>query len=178
MRYSIIYADPPWRYGGGTTPNRIIENHYPTMELEEIKKMRVPAEKNSLLYLWVTAPKVEEAIEVMNSWGFKYKTCMVWDKQLKGMGYWFRGQHELLFVGVRGTFSPPQQAQRVGSVLRSKRQEHSRKPDIVRKWIEEWYPDKTKIELFAREVFETWSAFGNEVPTSQQTRLIHKKGEL
>jgi len=89
-KYQIIYADPPWRYDFSPSKSRDIENHYPTMELEDIKNLKVPADKNCVLYLWTTAPKVEEAIEVMKSWGFKYRTCLSWDKKIIGMGRWLQ----------------------------------------------------------------------------------------
>lgn len=106
-KYQVIYADPPWRYRHCSSKSRKIENQYPTMQINDIKSLKVPADDNCILYLWATAPKLNEAIEVMSSWGFDYRTCMVWDKEIIGMGYWFRGQHELLLVGVKGKMSPP-----------------------------------------------------------------------
>ena len=93
-KYQIIYADPPWRYDFSKSNSRKIENNYPTMELEEIKDFLIPADRNAVLYLWATAPKLKEALSVMESWGFTYKTHAIWDKEIIGMGYWFRGQHE------------------------------------------------------------------------------------
>jgi len=78
--YNVIYADPPWRYDFSETAIREIENHYPTMELEDIKQLQIPASDNSVLLLWATAPKLREALEVMEVWGFEYKTNAVWDK--------------------------------------------------------------------------------------------------
>lgn len=106
-KYQVIYADPPWRYEHAISKSREIENQYPTMLLKDIKALDIPAEKNSVLFMWTTAPKVAEALEVLLAWGFKYRTCAIWDKQCIGMGYWFRTQHEVLLVGVKGTFSPP-----------------------------------------------------------------------
>jgi hypothetical protein len=90
-RYPIIYADPPWRYenppmGGG---NRSIENHYPTMTLEEIIALPVAqlAADDALLYLWATAPKLAERMKVIEPWGFEYRTNAVWDKEVIGTGY-------------------------------------------------------------------------------------------
>lgn len=100
-QYGLIYADPPWRYDQAT-PSRRIENHYPTMATEEICALPVPAAKDAVLYLWATTAKLEDAFAVMKAWGFAYKSSMVWDKMKEGMGYWFRGQHEFLLVGVRG----------------------------------------------------------------------------
>ena len=169
-KYQIIYADPPWRYEHPISKSREIENQYPTMNLDDIKALKIPAEDNSVLFLWATAPKLEEAIGVMQSWGFKYRSCAVWDKQVIGMGYWFRNQHELLLVGVRGSFSPPPPEKRISSVVRQKRGEHSAKPEGIRQLIREWYPNENKIELFARRnnegLFEKgvgWDIWGNEI---------------
>ena len=174
--YEVFYADPPWRYDTfSTTNDRAIENHYPTMHLSEVKKllktlMLQPA-KESILYLWATAPKLQEALEVMKAWGFEYRSCAVWDKMKLGMGYWFRIDHELLLVGKIGRFRSPKAQARVSSVFRKRRTEHSKKPDLIRTLISEWYPDKSKIELFARERFEGWDAWGNEAPQDIQKIL-------
>ena len=94
-KYDVLLADPPWRYKFTKTKSRAIENQYHTMALENIKRLQVPSEDNAVLFLWATAPKLLEALDVMSAWGFEYKTCAVWDKAQIGMGFWFRGQHEL-----------------------------------------------------------------------------------
>lgn len=160
--FGVIYADPPWRYDNAT-PNRRIENHYPTMSDEEICALQVPAAKDCILYLWACAPRLEVALEVMKAWGFRYKTQAVWDKVKVGMGYWFRGQHEILMVGTRGNVSPPPQPLRISSVIRSPRGSHSSKPDYVRDKIAEWYPDVPKLEMFSRLKRPGWEVFGNQV---------------
>ena len=71
-------------------------------------------------------------------------------------GYWFRGQHELLMVATRGKMSPPAQPDRIGSVIRARRDSHSSKPDQVRDWIAKWYPNERKMEMFARPYTEMW----------------------
>lgn len=160
--YSIIYVDPPWRYDFSETTSREIEKQYPTMELKELKKLKIPSDTNALIFMWATAPKLREALELMDAWNFEYKTHAIWDKQKIGMGYWFRGQHELLMVGVRGDFSPPKQKDRVSSVFRIPRTAHSKKPDEIRELISKWYPNHKKIELFAREQYKDWEVWGNE----------------
>jgi len=162
--FSILLADPPWRYSFSKSSSRKIENQYPTMTLEEIKTLKVPAKKNAVLYLWATAPKLREALEVMQAWGFEYKTHMIWDKLRTGMGYWARGQHELLLIGVKGKFRPPAPSLRISSVIRSPRGGvHSKKPEMVRDMLNTQYPTENKIELFAREKFPGWACWGNEV---------------
>lgn len=160
--YGVIYADPPWRYDHGT-PGREIENHYPTMSDEEICLLEIPAAKDAILYLWATAPRLESGLAVMNAWGFRYKTQAVWDKEKVGMGYWFRGQHEILMVGTRGKVSPPPQSARVSSVIRCPRGRHSAKPEQVREWIGQWYPGVPKLEMFGRLKRPGWDVFGNQV---------------
>jgi hypothetical protein len=103
--YNVIYADPPWRFGDGTTdPSRAIENQYPTLALDEIKAVPVAskAAKDCILFLWSTAPLLAESLEVVTAWGFMYKSCAVWDKERIGMGHYFRIQHEHLLVATRG----------------------------------------------------------------------------
>ena len=162
-KYQVIYADPPWRYSFSKSKSRKIENQYPTMTLDNICKMEIPSDDNAVLFMWATAPKLQEALKVMESWGFKYKTHAIWDKEIIGMGYWFRGQHELLMVGVKGKFSPPMSSHRISSIISEKRARHSKKPNKVRDYIASWYPKANRIELFARTASEGWDVFGNEV---------------
>jgi len=168
--YQVIYADPPWRYEFTKDNKDAIENHYPTMSVDEIKALDVPSADNAVLYLWATAPKLQEALDVIKAWGFDYKTHAIWDKGWVGMGYWFRGQHELLMVGVKGKWSPPEQTQRISSVIKQNKGKHSSKPDYVREMIHEWYPEATKLEMFCRKnevnLFQQdakWDIWGNEV---------------
>lgn len=170
-KYQIIYADPPWKYNFSKSNNRQIENKYPTMDLINIKNLKIKTEENALLYLWATAPKLLEALEVMKAWGFEYKTHAIWDKEIIGMGYWFRGQHELLLVGVKGKMSPPNQKERISSVFKIRRTKHSKKPTELKNLISKWFPYFKKIELFAREKTEGWDAWGNEIPTECQNTL-------
>ena len=162
-KFDIIYADPPWRYDVTISPNRKIENHYPTMDNNDIANMKVPAKDNCVLFMWATAPKLIEALDVMKAWGFTYKTHAVWDKQKIGMGYWFRGQHELLMVGVKGKFSPPDSTIRISSVIKEERSQHSKKPDSIADYIDLAYYNKSKIELFCREPRSGWYSFGNQI---------------
>lgn len=167
--YALILADPPWRYEnppmGGT--NRSIENHYPTMTLNEICALPVRdiAHENSILFLWATAPKLAECLEVIRAWGFTYRTNAIWVKDQLGMGYHFRNKHELLLVAKRGELAPPQPENRPESVFEAPRTEHSEKPKISYELIEKMYPDlgKTRIELFQREAREGWPGWGNQI---------------
>jgi N6-adenosine-specific RNA methylase IME4/ParB-like chromosome segregation protein Spo0J len=174
QRFPIIYADPPWRYENppmGDT-NRSIENHYPTMSLEEICALPVAdlATDDAMLYLWATAPKLAECMKVVEAWGFEYRTCMVWDKEVIGMGYYARGQHELLLVCRRGDIPTPLAGKQPSSVFREKRGEHSAKPIFYYEMIEEAYPQLPKMELFSRSPRDGWSAWGNQSSGSRGTR--------
>ena len=162
-KFDVIYADPPWRYDFAESSNRKIENHYTTMDNKDISNMKVPAKDNCVLFMWATSPKLIEAIDVMKGWGFTYKTHAIWDKEKIGMGYWFRGQHELLMIGVKGKVSPPDASIRISSVIREARGKHSRKPDCVAEYIELAFYDKSKIELFCREPRKGWYSYGNQI---------------
>jgi N6-adenosine-specific RNA methylase IME4 len=167
-RFVILYADPPWQYEnppmGGT--NRSIENHYPTMTLEAICALQVPAiaHEDSLLFMWATSPKLYECMKVLDAWGFEYRTDMVWVKDQIGMGYHVRGQHESLLIAKRGELPPPAVENRPSSVIESPRLEHSAKPPITYDLIDRMYPGVRKIELFGRapEPREHWTAWGNQ----------------
>ena len=179
-KYQVIYTDPAWKYDFAETDSRKIENQYPTMELEEIKNLPINeiADTNCVLYLWATAPKLIEALEVIKAWGFEYKTHAIWDKGVIGMGYWFRGQHELLIVATKGTVSPPMQNIRKSSVLKYNRNAHSKKPDAVRQLISLWFPKENKVELFARQRFQGWDVWGNEAPNFTQLSLPSADGDI
>lgn len=163
--YRLLYADPPWRYEHVETESRAIENQYPTMDLDAICALTVPAADDAVLYLWATSPKLEEAMRVIDAWGFTYRTCAVWDKELIGMGYYFRQQHELLLVAARGALPVPEPSVRPSSVIRVKRGPHSEKPAIVYELLEAMYPTFTatdRIELFSRTARPGWATWSNE----------------
>ena len=170
--FGVIYSDPPWAYNesGGNSTNRVISGKYPTMQIEELCALQVPAAENSVLFLWATAPRLPEAMQLITAWGYRYKTHAMWDKEMVGLGYWFRGQHELLMVALRGKMQPPPPAKRISSVIRARRGSHSSKPDQVRDWIADWYPNERKLEMFARPYTEMWpkhdgwETWGNELP--------------
>lgn len=164
-KYPIIYADPPWRYEhppmGG---NRVIENHYPTMSLDEICALPVSdlAAADAMLFMWATAPKLAECMKVIEAWGFEYRTCAVWDKEIIGMGYYVRNQHELLLIAKRGDIPTPEPGTQPSSVYRERRGEHSAKPSYYRDMIAALYPSLPKIEMFCRSAPEGWAVWGNQ----------------
>lgn len=159
---NLVLADPPWRYDFAETDNRQIENQYPSATIDEIIAHRPETQADCVLLLWGTVAKLREAFEVLDGWGFEYKTHAVWDKEKIGMGYWFRGQHELLIVATKGKMSPPEQADRVSSVFREARGKHSAKPECVYQWVEKAFKDHTKLEMYCRAPRAGWLVFGNE----------------
>jgi N6-adenosine-specific RNA methylase IME4 len=164
-KFPIIYADPPWRYDFSRSTSREIENQYPTMELNDICNLEVAkiANDDCVLFLWATNPKLQEAFLVIDSWGFEYKTNMVWVKDKIGMGYYARSQHELLLIATKGSVPVPVAEFRPSSVIYSDRDQHSKKPDGVYEIIEKMYPEYSKVELFARNKREGWEAWGNQL---------------
>jgi N6-adenosine-specific RNA methylase IME4 len=165
-RYPVLYADPCWRFRSGMT-ERSIENHYPTMSIEEICALPVGeiAHDDAVLFLWTTSPNLEEAFRVLEAWGFTYKASAVWDKGVAGMGYWYRVRHEILLVATRGDFPAPAEELRPSSVYTSPRGRHSEKPEAVRDDIARMFPGLPRIELFARTdgaPAAGWDVWGNQ----------------
>ena len=163
-KFPVIYADPPWRYEHVKTDNRAIENQYPTMTLDEICDLPVQeiATPDAIMFLWATSPKLAEALRVVESWGFTYRTCAVWAKNKIGMGYYFRQQHELLLVCTRGSIPVPPVEARVSSIVHADRTEHSAKPPVFAEIIEKMYPELPKVELFCRSPRPGWFVWGNQ----------------
>lgn len=162
--YDLILADPPWRYDHQSTPAmRAVENHYPTMGQDELRALPVPAAPACALFMWATAPKLAEAVALIDAWGFEFVTCAVWVKDRIGTGYWFRQRHELLLVAKRGAMSPPEPSARPDSVIEAPRGRHSEKPRTVYERLERMFPHATRLEMFARSPQPGWDAWGNEV---------------
>jgi N6-adenosine-specific RNA methylase IME4 len=162
--YDLLYVDPPWRYDFAESPDRReVENHYPTMDLDEIKALELPAADDAILFMWTTSPKLAEAFEVLEAWEFEYRTCMVWVKDRIGMGYYARQRHELLLIAKRGSLPVPDEANRPDSVIEAPRGVHSAKPEQVYELLEAMYPDASRVEMFARSLRPGWESWGNEV---------------
>lgn len=161
--FDVLYADPPWRYEHVKTDSRAIENQYPTMPLDEICALEPPVLDDAVLFLWATSPKLAESMQVLDGWGFEYRTCMVWVKDKIGMGYYARQQHELLLIAVRGHIPTPEPSDRPPSVIQAPRTEHSVKPDVFYTLIEAMYPGRRYGEMFARRSRIGWGSWGNQV---------------
>jgi N6-adenosine-specific RNA methylase IME4 len=134
------------------------------MTLDDICAMDVGkiATPDAWLFMWATSPKLAEAMRVIESWGFSYRTCAVWVKPSIGMGYVYRQRHELLLVAKRGTPPTPSPADRPDSVIEAPDGEHSAKPELARKQIERMFPKWKWVELFARSAPKGWAVWGNQ----------------
>lgn len=160
-KYACIYADPPWQYGNQGT-RAATDNHYPTMTTEDIARLPIDqlVDENAHLHLWTTNAFLFESQMIMESWGFEYKSVLVWVKPQMGIGNYWRVSHEFLLLGVRG--SAPFLDRSCMSWVSAERGRHSSKPDAVRKMIERVSPGP-RLELFARIHAQGWSAWGNEI---------------
>lgn len=161
-KYRVIYADPPWSYGDKQNIEGLggAVKHYPTMPLNDICALPVPAADNAVLFLWVTSPLLEDSFKVINAWGFKYKSSFVWDKVAHNMGHYNSVRHEFLLVATRGSCTPDV-PKLLDSVVSIERTEHSRKPKEFREMIDMLYPVGERLEMFAREAPEGWDVWGN-----------------
>jgi N6-adenosine-specific RNA methylase IME4 len=171
--YKTILADPPWRFlnrTGKMAPEHKRLKRYPTLHLEEIKEIPVHlvANKNSHLYLWVPNALLNEGLEVMEAWGFKYKANLIWHKVRKdggpdgrGVGFYFRNTTEIILFGIRGSMRTLQPGRRQVNIIRTQKQEHSRKPDELYNIIESCSPGPY-LEIFARGKRKDWDVFGNQ----------------
>jgi N6-adenosine-specific RNA methylase IME4 len=175
--YSVISADPPWRFeprSRDTGMDRSADNHFPTMTVERICEMKVPAADDAVLFLWATVPMLPEALDVMKAWGFTYRSHCVWKKDRVGMGFWFRNIHELLLVGTRGAIPAPAPGTQYLSVIEAAVRKHSEKPDVFAEMIKELFPSSPALEMFARNPRRGWEVWGNEV----SPRTIIPKAKL
>ncbi len=152
-KYRIVLADPPWRYSN-TMPEYFIEqgDHYSLMTIDEICAFPIKkiTTENSVLFLWVTSPILEESFQVVKSWGFEYKSSFVWDKIKHNMGHYNSLRHELLLVCTKGSCRPDTN-KLYDSVVSIERTEHSEKPKYFRELIDTLYPTGRRIEIFARK---------------------------
>lgn len=176
-KYEIILADPPWRFHTWRATDRVGRGagsaaaYYTTMPIEDLCALPVKelAAKNCALFLWATWPNLQQALRLIEAWGFKYKTCaFVWLKQNRGgwgwhtgLGYWTRANTEVVLLATRG--APKRVDKAVKQVVVSPLREHSRKPDDVHDKIVRLMGDLPRVELFARRPHAGWDVWGNEV---------------
>lgn len=180
QRFATILADPPWQFQnktGKVAPEHKRLNRYGTMTFEEIEALPIPdvAAETAHLYLWVPNALLPQGLSVMNAWGFRYKSNIVWHKIRKdggpdgrGVGFYFRNVTEILLFGIRGkkarTLAP---GRRQVNFLATRKREHSRKPDEQYKIIEACSPGPF-LELFARGAQPGWTVWGNQADAGYQ----------
>jgi len=172
--FPTVLADPPWQFQnrtGKVAPEHRRLSRYPTMVLEDIKRLPVAevVADTAHLYLWVPNALLPEGLEVMVAWGFKYKSNIVWHKIRKdggsdgrGVGFYFRNVTEILLFGTRGKNArtlPPGRSQ--VNMIQSRKREHSRKPDEQYRLIESCSPGPY-LELFSRGIRENWMVWGDQ----------------
>lgn len=166
-KYRIIYADPPWKYSDQRTTfdnYGPAEKHFPTMSISELSALSIPADDNSILFLWTTSPMLEDAFKVINAWGFKYKASFVWDKVKHNYGHYNSVRHEFLLIATKGSCTPDNHKLFDSVVTMERSKIHSEKPEIFYEIIETLYSHGNKIELFLRGTPRPgWDGWGNEV---------------
>jgi N6-adenosine-specific RNA methylase IME4 len=161
QRFGTIYADPPWKYGNQATRSST-DNHYSTMTVDDICAEPVAAltAENCHLHLWTTNAFLFDAKRVMEAWGFKYKSVLVWVKPQMGIGNYWRVSHEFLLFGLKG--KSPFRDRGQMSWIEVKRTKHSRKPPEVRERVEKVSPGPY-LEMYGREAVDDWTIFGNQI---------------
>ena len=185
-KYQIVMCDPPWKYNdkrGQSTDYGSAEAHYPTMTLDALKNIKVPAADDCALFMWATMPMLPEALELINSWGFSYRTCaFVWIKTtgstrhyFQGLGSWTASNAELCLLGTKGNIKRHRElkhgSEGVSQIIEAPVTKHSKKPNEVRKRIVKLMGDLPRIELFAREQADGWAVFGNDPNLTKQEKL-------
>ena len=168
MQYGVIYIDPPWKFETRSENgmDRSAENHYPTMELDDIRAMKIPAAPDCVMFMWVTVPHLHNGIEILQGWGFEYKSAYCWHKSKPGLGYWSANTMELLLLGVKGDIPAPLPDQRMEQVITSEQGKHSEKPEVFADGITKMFPNVAKVDMFARkqnDKGDNWYYHGNEV---------------
>ncbi|NJO55716.1 MAG: S-adenosylmethionine-binding protein [Rhodospirillales bacterium] len=171
LNCQTILADPPWQFTNRTgkmAPEHKRLNRYSTLDLQAIQEIPVAAADRCHLYLWVPNALLPEGLETMKAWGFKYKSNIVWHKVRKdggldgrGVGFYFRNTTELLLFGVRGSMRTLPPGRRRVNILKTRKREHSRKPDEQYDLIESCSPGPY-LELFARGPRKGWQVWGNQ----------------
>lgn len=191
-KFDVIYADPPWSYAEVPyfKKSLAIQYKYPTLRQKDIMSLDIAsiAKKNSWLFLWAVWAQLPHALEVIDAWGFSYRTCaFVWAKKTKNgkdaKTYGrccTQGSTEVVLVGKRG--SPKRHSKNVPQFLEALRRGNSQKPDEIYELIEQVVelpgePVK-KIELFARQQWKDWYAIGNDEEMWQPHNPLSLWGDI
>lgn len=173
-KYQVIYADPPWKYGGSGGPKWYpASTYYDVMTFDQLKEMgkdiKNIADDDCLLFMWVVSAELDKCIEVGKSWGFKYITvAFVWYKQRANVGNYTMPQCELCLLFKKGKI-PADRVRNPGTkqFISQKISSHSTKPQEIRTRICSMFPKSKKIELFARQSVDGWDRWGNQAPNDE-----------
>lgn len=169
-KYRVIYADPPWKYSDGRADVSAggAVAKYELLGIDQLVAMDVAgiAARDAVLFLWATVPMLPESLQVIDAWGFEYKTHLIWDKVRPYYGNYSHVQHELLMVCTKGSCCPGEGSQLPRSIIQIEKGGHSFKPREFPDLIDALYPDGGRIELFARETREGWKSWGDQVTSS------------
>ena len=166
-KYHVIAIDPPWAYnekGGFSSDDYDAQNNrgavdYPTMTVEQIKQIELPAADDCVLFLWTTHAFLKDSFDIMQNWGFEYKATIVWDKVKMGMGRNIRMQCEFCLLGVKG--KPIIQGSSERDIITEARREHSRKPEAFYEMVERMCIGN-KLDYFSRQTRNNWEHYGAE----------------
>jgi N6-adenosine-specific RNA methylase IME4 len=167
-KFDVIAIDPPWAYDerGGYDSNTYDSDSnrgsvpYPTMTLKQISEINIPAKDNSVLFLWTTHAFLKDSFDLLDTWGFKYKATIVWDKERMGMGRNIRMQCEFCLLATKG--NPIINGSSERDIIREARREHSRKPEAFYTMVERMTIG-SKLDYFAREKRNNWEVYGAEI---------------
>lgn len=159
--FDVIAIDPPWNYGTSfDADGRRVANPYPEMTQEQLKALEIPAKANCVMFLWTTQKFIWDAKELLDTWGFTYRSMIVWDKEKIGMGDLIRMQCEFCLVGIKG--SPVfKDNHSVRDIIREPRREHSRKPEEFYRIVDDLCAGR-KLDFFSREERTGWFSYGND----------------
>jgi N6-adenosine-specific RNA methylase IME4 len=189
LKFNVLYVDPPWRYkkpqtGGSLTSGA--SQQYLTLSIEELKNLPIDkiTENNCILFLWVTNPFIREGLELVEAWGFEYKTMLTWIKRNYGLGYYFRSKTEHLLLATKGNIRAFR-SERTNIIKSNIVYKHSEKPEIVREIIDEITQNNLqnpkKLEVFARkDVYcfiddkSDWTFIGNEIDKKDVRQAIEE----
>lgn len=162
-KFDVIAIDPPWEYGTKYDPNHYMgraSNPYPEMSLEQIKKIKLPANDDCVLWLWVTNAYLPHIKDILEEWGFEYKSIITWNKVNMGIGHWLRNVTEHCILAIKG--KPYFNNKSYTTLITEKRTNHSSKPEEFYKMVNNICAGK-KLEYFSRKKREGWDVFGDEV---------------
>ena len=167
-KFDVIAIDPPWAYeerGGVKNEDYDPDSNrsavpYPTMTLKQISEINIPAKDNSVLFLWTTHAFLRDSFDLLETWGFKYKATIVWDKERMGMGRNIRMQCEFCLLATKG--NPVINGSSERDIIREARREHSRKPEAFYTMVERMTIG-SKLDYFAREKRNNWEVYGAEI---------------